>query len=755
MYINLKMLKSLKNITVLFILSILFANTPVKSEIIDKIEIIGNERISSETITMFSTISLNEKIDDKKINRVLKNLYETNFFENVSVKLEKNSLIITVKEYPIIENIFFQGLKAKRNKEAIKQNLILKNRSSFNEFFLEKDKNTMNSTLKDLGYYFSSIDTFVEYLENNKVNITYNIELGDKAKIKKISFIGDKKFKDSKLRGVILSEEYKFWKFISGKKFLNEQLIEIDKRLIKNFYLNKGYYFAEVNTSFAKIIDENSFELIFNVNPNKKIYFNDLSISYPDDFDDGNFDNLKKLLKKSKGKPYSINLVNKILDEIDFITTNDEFRSIKAEVNENVDDDKLNIKFLVKETEKFYVERINIYGNNVTRENVIRNYLEIDEGDIFKKIENKKSENNLKSLNFFKKIESKVIDGEKNNSKIINIYVEEKPTGEISAGAGVGTSGGTLAFSVKENNYLGKGIGVEANATITAESFKGLFSVSNPNYNNSDKSVFANFQATETDRLKNFGYKSNKTGFEIGTGFEYYRDLDLGLSTSSFYEKIETNDTASTRQKSQEGDYWDTFVKLNFDYDKRNQKFKPSEGFRSTYSIQTPIISENNTLTNTYNHKYYTNLFENNVTSFSIFLQSANSITSDDIKLSERLNIPSNKLRGFERGKVGPKDGNYFIGGNYVTSFNATTNIPQLFQNFQNLDLSLFFDAANVWGIDYDSSLNDGSKIRSSIGVGVEWFTVIGPLSFSLAETITKDNTDVTESFRFNIGTTF
>ena len=461
------------------------------------------------------------------------------------------------------------------------------------------------------------------------------------------------------------------------------------------------------------------------------------------------------MLNQSKGRPYSINFVNKILDEIDFITINNEFRSIKAEVNEEVNEDKLNISFSIEETEKFFVERINIFGNNVTRENVIRNQFEVDEGDIFNEILNKKTENNLKSLNFFKKVETKVIDGEKDKSKIINVYLEEKPTGEITAGAGVGTSGGTVAFSVKENNYLGKGIGVEANATITGETFKGLFRLSNPNYKNSDKSVFANIQAVETDRLKNFGYKSNKTGFEIGTGFEYYRDLDLSLSTSSFYEKIETNDTASTRQKSQEGDYWDTFARLNFDYDKRNQKFKPSEGFRSTYSIQMPVISENNTLTNTYNHKYYTNLFENNVTSFSIFLQSANSITSDDIKLSERLNIPASKLRGFERGKIGPKDGNDFIGGNYVSSFNATTNIPQLFQNFQNLDLSLFFDAANVWGIDYDSSLNDGSKIRSSFGVGVEWFTVIGPLSFSFAETISKDTTDITETFRFNIGTTF
>ena len=190
-------------------------------------------------------------------------------------------------------------------------------------------------------------------------------------------------------------------------------------------------------------------------------------------------------------------------------------------------------------------------------------------------------------------------------------------------------------------------------------------------------------------------------------------------------------------------------------HDKRNQKFRPSEGFRTNYSLQTPIISENNTLTNTLNHKYFAELYENNITTLSIFLQSANSITGDDIKLSERLNIPSSKLRGFERGKVGPKDGNDFIGGNYVSSFNASTNIPQLFQSFQNLELAVFFDAANVWGIDYDTSLNDSSKIRSSFGIGVEWFTVIGPLSFSLAETITKESTDITEKFRFNIGTTF
>ena len=270
----------------------------------------------------------------------------------------------------------------------------------------------------------------------------------------------------------------------------------------------------------------------------------------------------------------------------------------------------------MKKQDRFFVERINIYGNNVTRENVIRNQLELDEGDPFNEILKNKSVNNLKKLNFFKEVNTEVLEGKDKNSKIININVEEKPTGEISAGAGFGTSGSTFTFGVKENNYLGKGLNVNASATISPENFKGQLSISNPNYNNSDKSVYGSIQAVETDRIENFGYKSNKTGFEIGTQFEYLDDFNLGLSTRTFYEKIETDSTASTRQQQQEGNYLDNFVKFNFDYDKRNQKFRTTDGFRSFYSLDLPIISETNTLTNSYSYKLFSELYENNLSSY-------------------------------------------------------------------------------------------------------------------------------------------
>ena len=323
------------------------------------------------------------------------------------------------------------------------------------------------------------------------------------------------------------------------------------------------------------------------------------------------------------------------------------------------------------------------------------------------------------------------------------------------AGAGFGTSGSTITFGVKENNYLGKGLGVDANVTISPENFKGKLSISNPNYNNSDRSIYGNIQALEIDRMTDFGYKSNKTGFEIGSLFEYLDDFNLGLSTRTFYEKIETDSTASTRQQKQEGNYFDNFVKINLDYDKRNQKFRTTEGYRSFYSLDLPTISKTNTLTNTYNYKLFSELYENNLSSLSLLLQSSNSITGDDIKLSERLSIPGSRLRGFETGKVGPKDGGDFIGGNYLVALNFQSTLPKILEDNQNIDLLFFIDAANLWGVDYDSSLDDASKIRSSIGIAVDWFTAIGPLNFSLTETLTKNDTDVTESFRFNIGTSF
>jgi outer membrane protein insertion porin family len=748
----------MKNYLKLFFLSLnilLLLSSISISENIKNIKITGNQRLADQTIISFLPYKINDKISSNEINIITKELFKTNFFKDVTVKFNENELEINVIENPIIQNVIFNGLKSNTLKDLITSNLRLTDRSSFVDIFLDQDKLSISSNLKNRGYYFSKIATKVEYLDNNSVNLIYDIELGDKAKIKKISFVGNKVFKDKKLMSLILSEEYKFWKFISGRKFLNEELVNFDRRLLRNFYINNGFYNVDISSSFAKLISENDFELVYNIDAGEKIFFGDLVINYPLNYEKKYFAKLQSTLSKLKGDLYSINAIEEITEEIDLIALNEQYESIDVEVIENFKDNNINLTFNIKETEKFSIKRINISGNNITRESVIRNQFEIDEGDFFNKILYNKSINNIKSLNFFKNVTSEVINDTESTDKIINILVEEKPTGEIGATAGVATDSNSAGFFVKENNYLGKGLNLEANITISSDSIKGLFAVNNPNFNDSDKSVYTRLEATEIDKLKDFGYKTNRTGISYGTSFEFLDDLNIGLGNSNYYEKIETDSTASNLQKKQQGNYWDSFLDLEFSSDKRNQKFKPSKGYFSSFMTELPVISDTNTLSNTFKYNLYKELYNDNITSFSFYAKSSNSLSNDNIKLTERNFLPSSRLRGFQSGKVGPKDGDDYIGGNFATSFNVNTNLPQLFEQSQNIDFLLFFDAANLWGVDYNSSLNDSNEIRSSAGIAVDWITPVGPLNFSLSQPITKANSDKTETFRFNLGTTF
>ena len=738
-----------------FILLYIFLTFSTYSKNYEKIIVNGNERISNETILVFSEIQDNKSLDENSINEILKKLYKSGFFKNVTVKIENNNLIIEVLENPIIQTVFIEGIKKKSTEESLFEILSLKNRSSYSSILIKKDETAILNYLKNEGYYFSSITSSYEDLGDNKIDLLHKIELGSKAKISKISFIGDKNFKDSTLRSVILSEEYRFWKLISGKKYLNENLIDYDKRLLSNFYKNKGFFNILIESSFAKYLGNDEFEIIYNIRSGKKFYFNEFNLNLPIDYERNNFEQLDKIFKELEGKSYSLNSIDRILKEIDKIVLNEQFEFLNSTVKESTQDNLINLTFDIAESEKFYVKKINIFGNNITRENVIRNNLAVDEGDAFNELLQNKTLNNLKSLNFFGKVESEILTNRNENTKIINITVEEKATGEIMAGAGVGTSGGSIAFGVSENNFLGRGIQFSSDISVGDDSLKGIISLNNPNYKGSNKSLNASIESSIIDRLTNFGYKSNKTGFSVGSGFEFYDDLYWNTGISSYIEKIDTDATASASMKKQDGSYFDTFFNHTFSYDKRDQTFKTSDGYISRFTQNVPLISESYTLSNTYDHKNYNLWLDQNIFSFGFFAKTANSLTGEDIKLSDRIFLPASKLRGFESGKIGPKDGVDFIGGNYAIAINLSTTLPQVLPNLQNTNISMFFDAANVWGIDYSSSVAEGSKIRSSFGMAVDFFTPIGPLNFSLSQPITKGKNDITESFRFNLGTTF
>ncbi|MDC2976075.1 outer membrane protein assembly factor BamA [bacterium] len=737
----------------LLIIFIFFSSA--KAEIVKDIKLENNIRISKESIIAFGNIKLGKDYNESEINQILIDLYETNFFSDVKLQIENNVLIINVTERKIVQTVILEGVKSKENTKKILKQLTLKDKSPFDEFTAEQDLIKIKNSLNRSGYYFAKVDVKIKENNNDTLDLIYNIDTGEKALIKNIKFIGDKNFKDRKLRSVIISEENKFWKFISNKKYLNIDRIELDKRLLKNFYLNKGFYNVDIESSSA-VFNENSFELIYNINSGNKYVIQDVKLDVPIDYDTKHFKEVKKSINKLKDKNYSLIKINKVIKEIDKISVARLYDFIDAtiEINE-VGDSKLDLIFSIVESDKFFVNKIDIFGNNVTEERVIRNQLEVDEGDPFNKLLHAKSINNLKSLRIFAEVKDEVISSENPQQKDIKITVEEKPTGEILASAGIGNDGGTVGFAVSEKNFMGRGIGLVTSLTLSEERVKGEFTVNNPNFNYTEKSLSTSLFATNTDKMDESGYDSSEVGFSFGSKFEQYDNLFFNPFFKTVAEKLETNSLASASIKKQEGNYFTSTIGYAFDYDVRNQKFQTTDGSRSKFTQTLPLISDSNTvITGFIYDKYLT--FGETTTSAGLFLKNAVGL-SDDVRISERIGVPRKRLRGFKPGRIGPVDqGDDHVGGNYAAALSFTTNLPMVAPTLQNFEFNYFLDLGNVWGTDYRASdFDDSNSLRVSTGAGVEWWTPVGPLSLTFSHAIQKKSTDEFEGFQFNIGTTF
>ena len=739
-----------------FVFILIFINS-ASAEVINRFDISGNQRISDETIIIFSELNINEEVSKSKLDRVIKNLYKTNFFKNISLNFANNTLFIKVEENPIIENLEITGIKKQSLVEFIKSKIKLAEMKSFDEELLSSDLDLINNILKTNGYYFTEISSSKNINnELNTVDLKINIQLGQKAKINKIVFLGEKIFKDKRLKEVIASDEHRFWKFISKNVYINQELINLDKRLLVNYFKNNGYYDVKVENSFVEFDKESNFNLIYNITPGKKFFFNDFSLNLPSNYDPELFKKIIKKFPKLKGKTYSLLKIDDILNDINEIALTKQYEFINASLKEEILGNKINFRINITESEKFYIEKINIKGNFTTLEEVIRNNFIVDEGDPYNEILFNKSVNDIQSLGIFKKVQAEINEGSSPSLKEINLEIEERPTGEISLTAGFGTTGETIGGGLRENNFLGKGIRLDTNLELTADSIKGKFIYSKPNFNYTDNTLFTSLKSSSTDFLTNSGYKTSEIEFSMGTRFEQFQNIFLSPEIDFLIEDLETSSKASSTLKKQEGSYTDLYFNYSINQDLRDKKFRTEEGYVTTFSQELPLVSDNAEIANAFEVTKYKKLSTTSrmVGKVSFFGKTVNGL-NDDVRISKRLNIPSSRLRGFERGKVGPVENNDYIGGNHLSSLNLSATLPNLVEGLDNLDVGVFFDAANVWGVDYNNSLDDKSTIRSSAGVALNLMTPVGPLSFSFANALSKASSDKTETFRFNLGTQF
>ena len=723
---------------------------------IKKVNIIGNIRVSSITIESLVDKKISN-IDSIYINNLTKKIYDTDFFADVKISFSQDSLTINVVENPIVNFFYINGVKDS-DLDQVNKIIILKENSIFSSSKLKKDIEATREFLNASGYYQASIIPEVIKIDGNQVNLIINIDKKDISKIKNIYFIGNKFFSDSQLLDVITSSEYSWWKFFSTSA-LSEQRIELDKQLIKEFYKSKSFYDVQIESAFANIDKNNNFNLTFSINSGKKYRFGDYDLKVSGlTLKDDDINEIKNISNKLlKNAFYSPLIINKLNKKVTDLLETKRYNNFEINIEDiRAADDKINIILQLNEGQKSLVNKINIQGNTVTEEKVIRDNLIISEGDQLNLSKVKKSVDNVKSKKLFSKVDYKIEDSDKKNFKDLNIFVKEQATGSISAGVGYGSNGGLFDASINERNFLGQGIDLNFSGRFSTDVIRGEISYIDPNFKNSNREL-ATSLFSEVDEFKNSGYQNKKVGTRVATKYEIYEDIFFRPNLAAQTDNLEVSGSASRILKSRQGEYITTSLGYNFSYDKRDSRNNPTSGSIIYFdqNIAT-FISDIPTVQSGIGGTFYKELFSDKfIGSARARLANISAFNDKDVKLSDRVYASSTDLRGFEPRGVGPVDNSDHIGGNNLATLSLKSTFPNPIPETLRPNTFLFLDMGNVWGVDYSNTISANSRLRASTGLILDITSPIGPLSFSYSIPLSKTSTDKEQNFLFNVGSSF
>ena len=723
---------------------------------IKKVSVIGNVRVNTSTIESLVDKKI-ANVDSIYINNLTKKIYDTDFFSDVKISFNQDVLSINVVENPIVNFFYINGIKDS-DLDQVNKIITLKENSIFSGAKLKKDIEATKEFLNASGYYQASINPEVIKVDNNQVNLIINIDKKEISKIKNIYFIGNKFFSNSQLMDVVTSSEDGWWKFFSTSA-LSEQRIEYDKQLLKEFYKSKSFYDVQIESAFASVDKNNNFTLTFSINSGKKYKFGDydlkitgLSLKETDSNEIKNISN--KLLKNEF---YSPLIINKLSKQITDFLESKRYGNFEINIQDSkAGEDKINVIVQLNEGQKSLINKINIQGNTITEEKVIRDNLIIAEGDQINSYKIKKSIDNVKSKQLFSKVDYKIEDSDKKNFKDFNLFVKEQPTGNISAGVGYGTNGGLFEASVNERNFLGQGINLNFTGRLSADIVRGELSYVDPNYINSNKELAASL-FSEVDDYKNSGYQNKRAGTRVATKYEIYEDIFFRPNLGVQFDKLEVTGSASSLLRSRQGDFVTTSFGYNFLYDQRDSKFNPTSGSVIYFdqNIAT-LFSDIPTIQTGLGATFYKELFSDKfIGSAKARLANVVAFNDKDVKLSDRIFASSSDLRGFEQRGVGPVDSGDHIGGNNLATLSLKSTFPNPIPENLRATTFLFLDVGNVWGVDYSNSISDSSKLRSSTGIALDLMSPIGPLSFTYSIPLSKASSDKEQNFLFNIGSSF
>lgn len=729
---------------------------------IQNVEVVGAQRIEPTTIMSYMDVRVGDAMTQEAFDRALRSLFGTGLFADVSLRQKGNTMEVTVVENPVVNEIAFEGNDKIKDEELLAE-IQLRPRQVFTRTKVQADVNRLYQLYQRGGRFSVHIEPKLIELDQNRVNLVFEIDEGDVTKVRSIRFVGNERYDDSKLRGEISTKEHEWYRlWASGDRYDPDRL-SYDQELLRRFYLSQGYADFRIISANAELapgkdrfyitftLEEGPRYRVGEVRINSELTHFDASVLKPQvTFKQGDWYNAEEV----KG---TVDKLTNALGDLQYA-----FVNVRPEVKRNRDAQTIDITFNISEAPRVYVERIDVRGNVRTLDRVVRREMLLDEGDPYNRTKLARSEQNIKDLNYFEKVTVTPRQGSAPDKSIIDIEVAEQSTGELSVGAGFSTADGPLAdFRITERNLMGKGQILSLGATIAGERSEFNVSFTEPYFLDRDFSAGVDLFHVTRDLQDESSFNQRRTGGGLRFGYPLSEKWRQSLRY-----RLERNDITDVKAGAsrfvldQEGKRVTSAISQGLTYDSRDSTLVPTNGLLGWLETEyAGIGGDANYFSTKIGATYYYPIADKWV--FNILGEGGAifGMGGENVRINERYYLGGANLRGFESAGIGPRDTvtNDALGGNYFYRGSMELTMPTPLPEDMGIKAHAFTDVGSLWEVDNLSGpgIESEHAIRASAGVGISWRSPLGPVRGDVAFPYAKQKYDQEEVFRFSFGTRF
>lgn len=726
------------------------------------IEIAGAQRIEPTTIMSYMDIRVGDPMTQDSFNRALQSLFATGLFADVSLRQRGNTLEVKVAENPVINELAFEGNDKIKDEELLAE-IQLRPRQVFTRTKVQADVNRLYQLYQRGGRFAVNIEPKLIELDQNRVNVVFEIDEGDVTRVRSIRFVGNEKYDDSKLRGEISTKEYEWYRLWGGGDRYDPDRLAYDQELLRRFYLSQGYADFRIISANAELAPgRDQFYITFTLEEGPRYRVGEVRIN--SQLTNFNADVLKPQVTFKSGDWYNAEEVKSSVDKLTNALGDLQyaFVNVRPEVKRNRDTQTVDLAFNISEAPRVYIERIDVRGNVRTVDKVIRRELLLDEGDPFNRTKLARSEQNVKDLNYFEKVTVTPRQGSAPDKTIIDIEVAEQSTGELSVGAGFSTADGPLAdFRITERNLMGKGQILSLGATVAGERSEFSVSFTEPYFLDRDFSAGVDVFHMTRDLQDESSFNQRRTGGGLRFGYPLSEKWRQSLRY-----RLERNDITDVKAGAsrfvldQEGKRVTSAISQGLTYDSRDSSLTPTNGMLGWFETEyAGIGGDANYISAKLGASYYYPIADKWV--FNVLGEGGAifGMGGEDVRINERYYLGGATLRGFESAGIGPRDTvtKDALGGNYFYRGALELTMPTPLPDDMGIKAHAFTDFGALWELDNVSGpgIENEHAIRASAGVGISWRSPLGPVRGDVAFPYAKEKYDQEEVFRFSFGTRF